>query len=102
MFQTCEYVLGVESRVVCDLLAHADPDTGIFPVDIVDTLGNTPDSMDITKQTIKEHVSNYLAQVKQEYAPNSIDINSSWINKFNNFNHCIFDISSWLELDEYY
>lgn len=49
----------------------------------------TPDiismfGMDITKQTIKEHVSNYLAQVKQEYKPNSIDINSSWINKFNN------------------
>lgn len=49
----------------------------------------TPDiismfGMDITKLTIKEHVSNYLAQVKQEYAPNSIDINSSWINKFNN------------------
>ena len=33
-------MLGVESPLVCDLLHHADPLTGIFPADIVDTLGN--------------------------------------------------------------
>ena len=37
--QTCEYVLGVESPLVCDLLPHADPKTGLFPVEIVDSVG---------------------------------------------------------------
>ena len=29
--KTCEYVLGVESPLVCDLLNHADDHTGLFP-----------------------------------------------------------------------
>merc|ERR1712098_712952 len=37
--KTCEYVLGVESPLVCDLLPHADPNTGLFPVGIVDNIG---------------------------------------------------------------
>ena len=37
-------MLGVESPLVCDLLQHADPLTGIFPADIVDTLGNNDPS----------------------------------------------------------
>ena len=39
LLQTCEYVLGVESPLVCDLLPHADPSTGLFPVEIVDSVG---------------------------------------------------------------
>ena len=45
--------------------------------DIISVLG-----MNVTKQVIKKHMSNYLAQVGQTYVPNSIEINSSWINKF--------------------
>jgi len=37
--KTCEYVLGVESPLVCDLLPHADPQTGLFPVGLVDSIG---------------------------------------------------------------
>ena len=33
--KTCEYVLGVESPLVCDLLNHADDHTGLFPAGIV-------------------------------------------------------------------
>jgi len=38
--KTCEYVLGVESPLVCDLLPHADAKTGLFPAEIVDNLGD--------------------------------------------------------------
>eukprot|EP00092_Neocalanus_flemingeri_P090692 GFUD01114871.1.p1 GENE.GFUD01114871.1~~GFUD01114871.1.p1 ORF type:complete len:513 (+),score=176.78 GFUD01114871.1:136-1674(+) len=34
--RNCEFVLGVQSPLVCDLLPHADPQTGLFPVGIVD------------------------------------------------------------------
>jgi len=37
--KVCEYVLGVESPLVCDLLPHADDATGLFPVGIVDNVG---------------------------------------------------------------
>jgi len=37
--KVCEYVLGVESPLVCDLLPHADPITGLFPTELVDNLG---------------------------------------------------------------
>jgi len=40
--KTCEYVLGVESPLVCDLLPHANPATGLFPTGIVDNLPNLP------------------------------------------------------------
>jgi len=40
--KTCEYVLGVESPLVCDLLPHAHPATGLFPSGIVDNLPNLP------------------------------------------------------------
>ena len=37
--KVCQYVLGVESPLVCDLLPVADPDTGLFPTELVDHLG---------------------------------------------------------------
>ena len=43
--QTCEYVLGVESPLVCDLLPHADAKTGLFPAEIVDNLGDKPNKI---------------------------------------------------------
>ena len=50
--QTCEYVLGVESPLVCDLLPHADPKTGLFPVELVDNLGNLKEELDIIEDDI--------------------------------------------------
>ena len=47
VLQVCEYVLGVESPLVCDLLPHADADTGLFPADIVDTIGQEDKMEDI-------------------------------------------------------
>lgn len=29
--QTCHYILGVESPLICDILAQADPTTGLIP-----------------------------------------------------------------------
>lgn len=43
--KTCEYVLGVESPLVCDLLPHADAKTGLFPAEIVDNLGDKPNKI---------------------------------------------------------
>jgi len=34
----CEYVLGVESPLVCDILPHADPESGLMPPGILDQL----------------------------------------------------------------
>lgn len=36
--KTCQYVLGVESPLVCDILSHADPDTGLMPLGLLDSL----------------------------------------------------------------
>lgn len=38
----CEYVLGVESPLVCDILPHADPNTGLIPDGIMDFLEDKP------------------------------------------------------------
>ena len=37
--KVCQYVLGVESPLVCDLLPLADPATGLFPTELVDNIG---------------------------------------------------------------
>jgi len=36
--RTCEYVLGVESPLVCDILPHADAESGLFPADLLNSL----------------------------------------------------------------
>jgi uncharacterized protein (TIGR02466 family) len=41
-------------------------------------------NMKITNQLLTEHIHKYLEQVNQNYIHNSININSSWLNKFNN------------------
>lgn len=38
----CEYVLGVESPLVCDILPHADPMTGLMPQGIMEFLEEKP------------------------------------------------------------
>ena len=45
-------MLGVESPLVCDLLPHADPKTGLFPVELVDNLGNLKEELDIIEDDI--------------------------------------------------
>jgi len=36
--KTCQYVLGVESPLVCDILGHADSNTGLMPEGLLDSL----------------------------------------------------------------
>merc|ERR1712025_718848 len=57
--KTCEYVLGVESPLVCDLLPHADPKTGLFPVQIVDSVGR------LESREVVEEVSVKTEDVKE-------------------------------------
>lgn len=39
-------------------------------------------NMHITQQLLVQHIENYLQQVGQIYVPGSVEINSSWLNKF--------------------
>jgi len=43
--RTCEYILVVESPLVCDILPHADPDTGLMPSGILDDLERKNDML---------------------------------------------------------
>jgi len=65
--KTCEYVLGVESPLVCDLLPHADPVTGLFPVGIVDTIGDKETLHEAASKTMfsKEEIDK-LEQLKSK------------------------------------
>eukprot|EP00088_Acartia_fossae_P000876 TRINITY_DN10336_c0_g1_i4.p1 TRINITY_DN10336_c0_g1~~TRINITY_DN10336_c0_g1_i4.p1 ORF type:complete len:548 (-),score=123.65 TRINITY_DN10336_c0_g1_i4:498-2024(-) len=36
--KTCQYVLGIESPLVCDILPQADSDTGLMPSGLIDNL----------------------------------------------------------------
>jgi len=44
--KTCEYVLGVESPLVCDILPHAD-ETGLMPPGLLDTIDKDFDLEDV-------------------------------------------------------
>ena len=52
-------MLGVESPLVCDLLPHADPKTGLFPVEIVDSVGR------LESREVVEEVSVKTEDVKE-------------------------------------
>jgi len=86
--KTCEYVLGVESPLVCDLLPHADPQTGLFPVGIVDTIGKKDTKGEGQKENIahslftKEEMEK-LEQLKSKIANDGLldKINKDMFNK---------------------
>ena len=57
--KVCQYVLGVESPLVCDLLPLADSATGLFPTELVDHLGeqteeNTNPTVATPRQTTRK------------------------------------------------
>jgi len=56
--RTCEYVLGVESPLVCDILPHADTQSGLFPPDLVDSLKN--------KDNVGAKVAKEFKEIKKE------------------------------------
>jgi len=66
--RTCEYVLGVESPLVCDLLSHADSQTGIFPTDLVDTLNDEKDidGLKIVREGVVKEIEEFLGGVDTE------------------------------------
>merc|ERR1712013_871709 len=82
--KTCEYVLGVESPLVCDLLPHADPNTGLFPVGIVDNIGLEKGQQEDIKHAMftKEEIEK-LEELKSKIANDGIleKINKDIINK---------------------
>jgi len=80
--KTCEYVLGVESPLVCDLLPHADPSTGLFPTGIVDTLGQQED---IHHSIFTEEEIEKLEQLKSKIANDELleKINKDMFSKAN-------------------
>jgi len=96
--KVCEYVLGVESPLVCDLLPHADADTGLFPADIVDTIGQEDKMEDmkakldnmifsettsekISSQIVKEsfHMENGLKTTTKKIIVNGVVVRSETV-----------------------
>eukprot|EP00092_Neocalanus_flemingeri_P071711 GFUD01088169.1.p1 GENE.GFUD01088169.1~~GFUD01088169.1.p1 ORF type:complete len:413 (-),score=121.00 GFUD01088169.1:81-1259(-) len=75
--RNCEFVMGVESPLVCDLLPHADPQTGLFPVGIVDTIGQKDTKREVQKEDFanlmftKEEMEK-LEQLKSKIANDGI------------------------------
>jgi endoplasmic reticulum lectin 1 len=59
--KTCQYVLGVESPLVCDILSHADPETGLMPLGFMDSIDKpVPPPMDLgVKEEKLEPVVNH-------------------------------------------
>jgi len=72
--KTCEYILGVESPLVCDLLPHADPQTGLFPVGIVDTIGQKEKGQpeDLAHSMFTKEELEKLEQLKSKIANDGI------------------------------
>jgi len=64
--KTCQYVLGVESPLVCDLLPHADPQTGLFPVGLVDTIGQDTKVESMGGSELEEKVDQMMLNQKKE------------------------------------
>ena len=63
----CEYVLGVESPLVCDILPHVDPDTGLFPAALVDNIENLPrDSSSTLSPTDRQVLEKLKEQIKEK------------------------------------
>merc|ERR1711934_1207799 len=63
----CEYVLGVESPLVCDILPHVDPDTGLFPAALVDNIENLPrDSLSTLSPTDRQVLDKLKEQIKEK------------------------------------
>ena len=82
IMQTCEYVLGVESPLVCDLLPHADPSTGLFPAEIVDSVGkltgDIPHKLSASRE-VQEEVS--VQRVDAHEIPTKQKVTSTKITK---------------------
>jgi len=63
----CEYVLGVESPLVCDILPHVDPSTGLFPAALVDNIENLPrDSASTLSPTDRQVLEKLKEQIKEK------------------------------------
>lgn len=63
----CEYVLGVESPLVCDILPHVDPDTGLFPAELVDNIENLPrDSSSNLSPTDRQMLDKLKEQIQEK------------------------------------
>jgi len=62
----CEYVLGVESPLVCDILPHVDPTTGLFPAALVDNIENLPRDSSTLSPTDRQVLDKLKEQIKEK------------------------------------
>ena len=62
----CEYVLGVESPLVCDILPHVDPNTGLFPAALVDNIENLPRDSSNLSPTDRQMLDKLKEQIKDK------------------------------------
>ena len=62
----CEYVLGVESPLVCDILPHVDPDTGLFPAELVDNIENLPRDSSNLSPTDRQMLDKLKEQIQEK------------------------------------
>jgi len=70
--KTCQYVLGVESPLVCDILSYADPETGLMPEGFMDSIDKqlpTPPPLDsVVKKLKPEPIVNpttFLSEIEE-------------------------------------
>merc|ERR1719204_1932014 len=62
----CEYVLGVESPLVCDILPHVYPDTGLFPAELVDNIENLPRDSSNLSPTDRQMLDKLKEQIQEK------------------------------------
>ena len=62
----CEYVLGVESPLVCDILPHVDPDTGLFPAALVDNIENLQRDSSTLSPNDRQVLDKLKEQIKEK------------------------------------
>ena len=62
----CEYVLGVESPLVCDILPHVDSDTGLFPAALVDNIENLQRDSSTLSPNDRQVLDKLKEQIKEK------------------------------------
>merc|ERR1712210_68546 len=62
----CEYVLGVESPLVCDILPHVDSNTGLFPAALVDNIENLPRDSSNLSPSDRQVLDKLKEQIKEK------------------------------------
>jgi len=69
--KTCEYVLGVESPLVCDILPHADDEYGMMPEGLLDSINKEEEDFDEDndedEENDEDHQSGTMDELEAAY-----------------------------------